>query len=545
MSWRSTCELAAQTYVKCATFSQDCGEEVIFYYNKVLGTSFWSKPRLLGTAWDDSRYPICLPAGNEIVPPVQCESCSKISAVSYCVICKECYCATCSTRLHRAERNAKHRHVEIVPCDECEFQYATRICLSCKDSFCDCCFAFVHRKGSLRRHMFEPILSLCDQCGNGAQQSFCSIESRGLCRSCAVEHEHPVVPVRYEPLSAGQVLLEMKLAEEAEARAVEEAARAAAELEAAQHRAAATIQGLCRGFLTRKNRADFFDRRRQWLAQRSADQKSKARNIFYHVRDIFGLAPLYPTDTAKEVVLQRFPKWRRDVVSEVVPRGGYHALAQAERERASFQRQLKKGRRQWKSMWAQRKLAARLRIHEAYAAKCGRDVKGLEGEAKLAFDAYQAALAVGKGDDEVERLKMVNRRAKRLLRDAQEIHKAACVAASADQEELTRIRGPEGARPHIILAIRSGIDVGLVVELSRGSNYVSLPPETKASDITVKLPSGCRLRVGDDCHGDFWLRSVKQGSSHVLLELDRYVHDWLASLFSALLGFAAICLTFL
>lgn len=44
-----------------------------------------------------------------------------------------------------------------------------KTCKQCGDNFCMSCFKHVHRKGRLRRHTFDPLVPMCDDCGDRAQ----------------------------------------------------------------------------------------------------------------------------------------------------------------------------------------------------------------------------------------------------------------------------------------------------------------------------------------------------------------------------------------
>mmetsp|Transcript_30047 Transcript_30047/g.92931 ORF Transcript_30047/g.92931 Transcript_30047/m.92931 type:complete len:436 (+) Transcript_30047:1416-2723(+) len=107
-----TAYLAQDTYEKCVDSQTGC----VFWFNKALELSSWTKPRSL--AWLDVANPILMP-DEHLLYEVKCRHCALSAAQRHCLDCNEFYCLAC-------ESHKGHLTSKINNCMQCHFQISRR-----------------------------------------------------------------------------------------------------------------------------------------------------------------------------------------------------------------------------------------------------------------------------------------------------------------------------------------------------------------------------------------------------------------------------------
>ncbi|CAM9128740.1 unnamed protein product [Ectocarpus fasciculatus] len=502
-------KMAVKRYYRC--LDGLTGAE--YYFDPKTGKSWWTKPKILGKF--DILTAVVVPAGEEIVVPM-CHECAEEAATTICADCDEdMLCTLCVDRIHRTGNASTHLRVPIEMCEECSFQVAVKHCQQCGDNFCVSCFAHIHRKGRIRRHTFEPLVEMCHDCGDRAQQAFqcfgCEAEGRLLlCKRCLEARHHYLLPDqlaehRIEAVGLRSIKVK-RLKEEQASRArelwmkAESAAAGKRSRDKKMLAAAIKIQAVWRGYLARKRRRYLMDQHLLWKIQRHKDDQQIRKKFTYKVARYFGKARLLKSDTNQEIVLKQYPRWWQSTIMDIVrPTFGWHEGAKMLREpyysQEFFAKKIKrKGR--WKVHAARLRLGGellRLRMER-------RKQRKYERLRDKAVEVYQHARAKGGVSAEhKEELQQNSRKAKRAVQKQEQEREKAEERVKAAENALEALIGPFRLRNNVRASVTEGMLMPFPVSMQKGKAVARLEKGQKmreASDDVLKwMPYGRRVRV--------------------------------------------------
>ncbi|CAM9599254.1 unnamed protein product, partial [Scytosiphon promiscuus] len=499
-------KMAVKRYYRC--LDDLTGAE--YYFDPKTGKAWWTKPKILGKF--DILTAVVVPAGEEIMVPM-CHECAEEVATEICADCDEdMLCDLCVDRLHRAGNAAGHLRVPIDKCDECSFQVAVKHCKQCGDDFCVSCFAHLHRKGRLRRHVFEPLVAMCHDCGDRAQAFRCfGCEAEGrllLCKPCLEARHAGLLPYQIDDHRVEAVGLRSmrvkRMREEKAARAKErwiKAESAAAGKRTRDKRmlaAAIKIQALWRGYLARKRREHLMGEHLLWKLQRrlkslsgsSAKQIRKKRS--YKIARFMGRARLLKSDTNQEIVLKQYPRWWQSTIIDIVrPSIGWHEGAKMVREQEFFAKKTRrKGR--WRVHLARLSLGgAQIRLKVARYKQHKREMQHAR-----AAEVYRHARAKGGVSAESkESLQQTSRKAKRAVKKQEENCKKMETKVEKAEDRLEALVGPFRLRKTVTRALTRGMLMPFPVSVQRGKANARLERGQNMREVLKWMPYGRRVCI--------------------------------------------------
>lgn len=493
---RLTAALAAQRLYE-KLFDHELHHE--FWYNPRTYSAVWCKPRVL--AWLDVINVVPMPEPDRLFE-VRCTTCSKRPVTNFCVDCKVLFCEKCRIDRHARIRyqgaSVVHTFVQTEVCVHCRFQVGTKRCRQCKDDYCDTCYFDQHANGLLQTHKFEKLVPHCDKCEKyAARKTGGALHGSRLCYRCLSysnslggESNASFDDIPYVPMA---VVEYFKQLEEERARVrleMQNAERIKLMKKQKEHQSAITAQRALRGWLCRLRIAAFLTKRREWLAQRVLDGHSR-RRVLYRIRDFFGVAPLFVSDTDMEIVLKSVPYWGRPNIREVV-NGRWCLFANYVRDHHKFV----EGNGRASTIKLAAHSAARLRgmIARQRALLIAHRAQNRFNQAQL---SYRIARSSNQPADVLERLRTEMRKRRHDRDEKIKIVNRADQRLASIKAARSNLFGPRQFKQKVREVMRTGHLVkGITLSVERGSNFAQLSDSTLDGG-SVAIASRFGIKIGD------------------------------------------------